>query len=207
MHTPHAPRRHPGPDPLRRPHRFARSRSHPRDRPGKPRSHVCPRSHTSTTRPRRGHRVLRAEACRSPALRSARGRPPRRRGARCAGRFPGKCVGSSDQAEAVRHVRVGEVVVRCHDQAVDDSMQCEERRISKLPGERQRTDREHLMIARAVDVRQREDVFTVQLRASHESPPNPVMAAVIAHRARRASAGENAPLGENDRASLRDRAR
>ena len=36
------------------------------------------------------------------------------------------------------------------------------------------------MIARAVDVRQHEDVFMVQLRASHESPPNPVMAAVRA---------------------------
>ena len=58
-------------------------------------------------------------------------------------------------------------------------MQCEER-ISKLPGKPQRTDREHLMIARAVDVGQHEEVFMVQLRASHESPPNPVIAAVSA---------------------------
>ena len=36
------------------------------------------------------------------------------------------------------------------------------------------------MIARAVDVRQHEEVFMVQLRASHESPPSPVMAAVRA---------------------------
>ena len=36
------------------------------------------------------------------------------------------------------------------------------------------------MIARAVDVRQHEDVFMARLRASHESPPHPVRAAVRA---------------------------
>ena len=40
-------------------------------------------------------------------------------------------------------------------------MRCEERRDLELRGKPQRTDREHLMIARAVDVRQHEEVFMV----------------------------------------------
>jgi hypothetical protein len=87
---------------------------------------------------------------------------------------------SLDQAEAFEHVRVGEVVVRRHDQAVDDSMQYAERRDLEVLGERQRTDREHLIIACAVDVGQDEDVLMAQLRAPHEPPPDAVMTAVRA---------------------------
>jgi hypothetical protein len=70
--------------------------------------------------------------------------------------------------------------VRRHDPAVDDSMQAAERRDLQLPGERQRTDPKHLVIARAVDVGQHEHEFMAQLRASHKRPLSPIMAAVRA---------------------------
>jgi len=82
---------------------------------------------------------------------------------------------SWDQAEAFQHVRVGEIMVRRHDQAVEDSMQRAERRDLEAPGERQRTDREHLVIAYAVNVGQDEHVLMAQLR---EPPPNAVMTVV-----------------------------